>query len=241
MTFNEARSLVARLNSELLRSGLAIATNPLIPVRMGDRVRLTWPQAKNGHGVFADQRFATLAEYRTFASEGHYTCLLNEGSLIQISFDFKNNEMVANRLCFYPCPLQLSENDYPHDFDMWNDLLESELTGQIATLEPDSEAAEEAGLLPRAGLLRLRSPLRFDFESDDRGSAEPASHVHINESGARIPVHAALSLGEFIAFVISHYFPAYSNVLKEFEPDFSDRSISAEDEGRLHVDCRRAL
>ena len=44
------------------------------------------------------------------------------------------------------------------------------------------------------GLLRLRSPLSFDFEIQNRALDEPSSHVHINRAGPRIPVHAALSL-----------------------------------------------
>lgn len=241
MTLSETRSLVAKLNAQLLQSGLAIATNPIIPFKVGDRVRLSWPKAKHAHGVFADQHFASLSEYRTFVMGNHYTSLLNEGSLLQISFDFKRNEIVANRFCFYPCPLEFPENGYPHDFETWNDLLETELLSQIDALAPDWTPPERAESPGTGGLLRLRSPLRFDFESENRAVTEPTSHVHINGAGAHIPVHAALSLRQFIDFVLSNYYPSHSHLLTEFAPDFCDRSIRPEHEAQLHFDCRRDL
>lgn len=241
MTLNEARSLVAKLNAQLLQSGLAIAANPVIPIRLGDRVRLSWPEAKNRPGVFADQHFAALSEYRTFVMGNHYTALLNEGSMLQISFDFKRDEMVASRFCFYPCPLEFPENGYPHDFEAWNDLLESELLSQIDALAPERIGPDGADLIGTGGLLRLRSPLRFDFESENRAAAEPCSHVHINGGGARIPVYAALSLSQFTTFIVNNYYPSHVNVLREFALDFFDRLILPEHETELHLDCRRHL
>ncbi len=236
MTLNEARSLVAELNARLLQSGLAIATNPLVPYRTRGRVRLSWPEAKNAEGLFASQYFASLSEYRGFVTGNHYTSLLNEGSLLQISFDLKRDEIVGSRFCFYPCPLELPENGYPYDFEEWTDLLETELLAQIDSLAPNR---------PLLGLeaddrLRLRSPLRFDFESEDR-AAEPFSHVHINSADAHIPVHAALSLREFVAFVLTHYYPAYSHVLEDFPSHLTNRAILPEHESQLHFDCRRNL
>ena len=241
MTLSEARSLVAKLNSRLLQSGLAIATYPVIPTRMGDRVRLSWPESRNRHGVFAEQQFASLSEYRTFVIGSHYTSLLNEGSLLQISFDFKRDEMVAHRFCFYPCPLEFPENGYPNDFEAWSDLLETELRRQIDALASEPTGPEGSDPLGAEGLLRLRSPLRFDFESENRVAAEPSSHVHINAAGARIPVHAALSINQFISFIIKNYYPSYADVLREFAPDFCGRSILPEHETELHFDCRRDL
>lgn len=241
MSLNNARSLVARLNARLLQSGLAIATNPVIAFNIGDRVRLSWPQARNAQGVFADQYFASLSEYRTFVRGNHYTSLLNEGSILQISFDFRRDHMIAHRFCFYPCPLQLQENGYPQDFEAWNDLLERELRTQAEALASIDSAPE--GTEPRisGGLLRLRSPLRFDFDSESEAAAEPCSHVHINGAAARIPVHAALSLRQFLGFVLTNYYPAHSGVLDHFAPEFCDRSILPEYETELHFDCRRHL
>jgi hypothetical protein len=241
MNQNEARSLVAKLNAGLLQSGLAVDTNPVVPFKVADRVRFSWPEARVSQGLFADQHFASLSEYRTFVEGRHYTCLLNEGSLIQISFDFRRNEMVAHRFCFYPCPLEFPEDGYPQDLDAWNDLLEAELSSQIEALAGPLDAADERESTGTSGLLRLRSPLRFDFEPENRAATEPSSHVHINGAGARIPVHAGLSLAQFMTFVISHYYPSHSHVLDEFAPEFCDRSISPEDEVRLHFDCRQDL
>jgi hypothetical protein len=149
--------------------------------------------------------------------------------------------MVANRFCFYPCPLQFPENSYPRDLDAWDELLIDELLRQAETRPRDLPDDQEPYAAPTAGLLRFRTPVRFDFELEAGDISEPSSHVHINSSDARIPVHAALSLSQFVSFVIEHYFPSHSMVLAQFPPDFCDRSITRGDEERLHVDCRQTL
>ena len=239
MKLNEARSGVARLNARLLEINLAVAVNPAIAFSAGDRTRLSWPQAKDAIGLFTDAMYASLSEYRAFLSGGHYTCVLNDGSLIQVSYDFKNDELVGHRFCFYPCPLDLPKSSYATDFDAWNGLLETELYNEIEALESTSETGQEVPPVRRSSLLRLRSPIRFDFDPDKQSATEPSSHVHISDAEARIPVHAALSLAQFVHFVITHFYPVQAAVLAKFPIEHYDRCIQANQESRLHFDCRR--
>src|SRR5262249_34880504 len=150
MIVNDARSGVAKLNSRLLESELAIAVNPAIAFQAGDRTRVSWPQAKDAQGLFADHVYASISEYRAFFRGNHYTSLLRDGALIQASFDFKNAEMVAHRFCYYPCPLALSEKT-DFDWDFWNDLLEEELFAEIGGLETSGQTTD---LIPPASSLR---------------------------------------------------------------------------------------
>jgi hypothetical protein len=241
MNQSDARSLVTRVNGELLKSGLAIAANPAIAFPVGDRVRLSWPEAKNARGMLAGETFASLSEYRRFVQGSHYTCLLNEGSLIQISFEFKRNELIANRFCFYPCPLVLPPDSYPTELDSWNDVLEKELMEQIEALEPSPEIEDSENAPTTGGLLRFRSPFRFDFDRENDGVAEPCSHLHVNSDSARIPVFAPLSVTQFLTFVLSHYFPSHSDAVTGFPSDFFDRTLSVLNEHQLHINCRRPL
>jgi hypothetical protein len=245
MTRRNAQARVAKLNAELLQAGLAIATNPLISYPIGDRVRLSWPSAKNSSGLLSREEMGSLSEYRKLISEGQYTCLLNEGSLIQVSFDFRRDEMVAHRLCFYPCPLDLLENTFPRDFEEWNELLEAELKVQLISLDDQSLAEnsedEDRGHPMKAGSLRFRSPLRFDFDSRNDETTDPASHLHVNGGEARIPVYAAVSVGLFLTFIISQYYPDYRRVLRQFPIDFCERSISHDQQRQLHLNCHLPL
>jgi Uncharacterized conserved protein (DUF2290) len=81
------------------------------------------------------------------------------------------------------------------DWDALNDMLESELFAQIQALEPPRQDDLEAIIVPVTSLLRLRSPIRFDYDPEKQTLSEPSSHVHLSDAGTRIPVHAGLSLG----------------------------------------------
>lgn len=238
MTPNEARSQVAKLNAIFLESGLAVAVNPAVAFPAGDRTRVSWPQAKDARGMFAELMYGSISEYRSFFRGTHYTCLLNDGALVQISFDFKNAAMVAHRFCFYPCPLFLHDNLDAIDWDVWNDLLEEALFAEALALEP---AGQGEGSIPTASAIRLRSPIRFDYEAEVQIAAESPSHVHLSDAGARVPVHSALSLSQFIHFVVLNFYPSYSEVLGDFAITHFDRCIRGEEEYQLHFDCRRPL
>jgi len=241
MTLNEERSEVSKLNARLRRGGLAVGVNPSVAFQSGDRIRLSWPRAKQEPGIFTDEVYASLSEYRQFFVRNHYTCLLLDGAFVQVSYDFKDNVIVGHRFCYYPCPLNLPQSRYATDIDAWHSLLESELLLQIESLQPPKEGEEEPAGATTGGLLRLRSPIRFDYDPEKRTALDPASHVHISDAGVRIPVHAPLSLAQFVHFVVTHFYPSHAGVLADFPLRHHDRCIEPEEETRLHIDCRREL
>jgi hypothetical protein len=238
MTLNEARSQVAKLNAIFLEKELAVAVNPAVAFPAGDRTRVSWPQAKDAQGMFVELTYASISEYRSFFRGTHYTCLLKDGALVQISFDFKNADMVAHRFCFYPCPLFLPDNIDAIDWDIWNDLLEEALFAEAQALEPSGLGG---GSIPTASAIRLRSPIRFDYESEEQTASESPSHVHLSDDVARIPVQSALSLSQFVHFVVLNFYPSYAEVLDDFAITHFDRCIRQEEEYLLHFDCRRHL
>jgi len=124
------------------------------------------------------------------------------------------------------------------DWEVWNDILEKELFNQIEALVPFAPDDTEGSVIPTTSLLRLRSPIRFDYDPDQSGT-EPLSHVHLSDATVRIPVHAALSLSQFVHFLISQFYPDYSEMLSDFAITYNDRCIRNEDERLLHFDWRR--
>jgi hypothetical protein len=237
-TLNKSKSMIANIGSRLLKTGLAIGVNLPVPFKVGDRTRLSWPQARLDSGLFSLQPYASISEYRAFLTGNHFTFLLNEGSLLQVSFDFRHDKMLAHRYCFYPCPLMLAPQPYVN-IDELSDLLELELIRQIEALKPNPDADDEVSN-GTSGLLRLRSPIRFDFESENRPAHEPESHLHISSSSARVPVHAPISLAHFIRFVLRHFYPEFVSALEGVTFDHYNRCITASDELDLHINCRYA-
>jgi hypothetical protein len=241
MTQNEARSEVTRLTVKLLEYELAVATNPPVIFPVGNKVRLSWPRAKEATGTLTELPFASLSEYQSFLRGNHYTALLTDGALIQLSFDFKNDEMVRHRFCYYPCPLILPDPSYASDIDAWFDLLDQELYAEIEAHEDMDETADEPIQVSANARLRLRSPIRFDFDPAGAVRGEPACHLHVNNGDVRIPIHSALSLKAFLGFVFDHFYPTNIAVLENFAERTFPRCISSSDELRMHLHCRYEL
>src|SRR5579864_5017938 len=126
MTPADVRSQVARLNATLLDSNFAVAVNGSVLKRNGSNVLVTWPSASSG--ALSDHIFGSLQEYRHFLGHREYTALLSDGALLQVSYSFDHEDVVAHRLCYYPCPLLLRPEGTNASFiDDFDDQLANEL------------------------------------------------------------------------------------------------------------------
>lgn len=203
-------------------------------------MRTSWPQAER-KGNLILQPFGSLSEYQEFLTGRHYSALLIDGALLQFSFDYKEDEMVGHRYCYYPCPLVLPDQSYASDIDAWFDLLDNELLAEIdAHASVNAEAGETIELSTNARL-RLRSPIRVDYAPDAAKPGEPACHLHINDGDVRVPVYAALSIREFMLFISEHFYPSYAHLFEPLAKRKFDRCITVDDELKMHISCRQTL
>lgn len=228
------------MNAAFLEAGLAIAVNPLVPFRVGDTMRLSWPQPNEGGIRLTDHEYSSVNEYRLHFAQGNYTALLQDGGLIQASYDFREAVLIGYRFGYYPCPVLWPDGRDAGDWDDLNDLLQLSMFAQIDDLELQ-DPSDGPRVNSDYSRLRLRSPIRFDYAPAAHGLKEPASHAHIGGADARIPVHAPLSLGQFLRFVIQHYYPRYSTLAEALPIRFFDRSIASEEECSLHFNWRRTI
>jgi hypothetical protein len=233
MTANDIRSEITRLAAELLRTGLAVVVNSPVLHDDGPVIRVTWPAALIEPGLLAKGAFASVFEYRKFVLGGHYICLMKDGGLIQISVDVKNRSVVGHRMCFYPCPVLLPKDFEVTDFEEFDYLLLDEMQLQMEAIADSVEPPEVR--------LRLRSPIRFDYDPDH--ATEPHSHLHVSDANVRVPVHSSLSIGHFVQFVLRHFYPeAWEDeglaALTRWPIAHQTRSIRPADELELHFDCR---
>lgn len=236
MTPNDVRSEITRLAAELLRVGLAISINTPVISREGPAVRVTWPNWHKEPALFSSTPSFSLLEYRRFLVGNHFICLMQDGGMIQISFDFQNARLVGHRMCCYPCPLLLPRDFTVSDTDELDLLLLEELQGQMDAIERRADPAEVR--------LRLRSPVRFDYVRDS--GAHPDSHLHISGPDVRVPVISPLSIGHFVQFVIRHFYEsAWADMglaaVTRWPIAQRSRCISSDDELQLHLACRHRL
>src|SRR4029077_12763965 len=134
----------------------------------------------------------TIAEYRSLLTRRQFTCVLSDGALLQMSYDFERDVILTHRLCFYPCPIRLADDDSELG-DGLLDVIDSVLEEEVTSL------AE-----PR---LRTRSPIRFDFYAETTDAEHSPCHAHWESAECRWPVYGALSVGHFVRFVFRRFYP----------------------------------
>lgn len=234
MTPSDVRSEVSRLNATLLKSNLAVAVNGSVLKRSGSNVLVTWPSESSA--ALSDHVFGSLQEYRHFLRNREYTALLSDGALLQVSYSFDHDDIVAHRLCYYPCPLVLtSEGANANLIEDFDDQLAGELEAQYAVLCASSK-------IDPVFALRLRGPLRFDFDARNSGPDHSASHLHLLQDDSRLPIYGPVSIGHFARFVFRHFYPSQDTLeLREWPLRHIGRTVGADEEFELFIDCRQQI
>ncbi len=124
----------------------------------------------------------TIDQYVTWLKNGDYSALLYDGSLIQLSYEVEDGEILRHRLAYFPCP---------YDLDL--------------TLLREGEPAADVVDLCRNSDASLRSPIRFDFDRQAAARGHPASHFTINGIDCRIACVAPLHVMRFLDFIFRHF------------------------------------
>ena len=209
---------LSNLLSLLLRSEVAIsATNVVQFQASGGFRRITWSNNNLVPGDLFRSNSPTVSEYRDWIDWQGYSAVLLDGSFIQVTYDFEYTELVQHRLLYFPCP-------FDFDIEFLDDLSLTELVHLYLDEGIDK--------------VRLRTPVRFDYDPNANSEVHPASHMTFQWSHSRIPVMSPLSLGHFIQFVFQNFYPFLWNThrfLKEWPRVEFDTTISEEQQRGLHL------
>jgi len=147
---------------------------------------VTWPNHNRGAAHNADTAFATLSQYRFILDEGSYLAILIDGSLVKANYVFKSRELIKHSLWYWPCPFKIPPEDI---------MIET----PIDAFELYSSSWQEA--------VRFRTPLRFDYDPSAANDNHPASHLHMQIPGCRIPVERPIGFSTFMRFIFRHFHP----------------------------------
>lgn len=149
--------------------------------------RVTWA----GPDDPKTNRFGSLEQYLGWVSEGAFTCLLYDLSLIRASYSCVDNEVVAHNLLYWPCPVDFKSR--PDDLSDVCDVFEICLNSpRDASIVCD---------------LTMRTPMRFDFDPDREGKDHPLVHLHMQFEETRIDVQEPMQFPSFIKKVYSTFYP----------------------------------
>ena len=204
----------------MVGNGLALSSNPVVSWREGENTMVSWSKTASLSATFG--RFACIDEYTTFLDNRDYSLVLQDGALLQFSYTFKANDLVGHRLCHYPCPISIADLD-----------------ADDGSIVEWIEALSGEELRSR---LRLRTPLRLDFDPKAAKANHPATHFTISEDTCRIPVAAPISLAHFVGLVFEHFYPsawATYSFLREVAHHHWDDTVGQLEANRVFVGWRR--
>lgn len=221
-TSNDLRGEVERLLRLMHEAEIALYVNQVVQRKVAKGItRVTWGSPGDASGELFRGEFATIENYCRWLDAHAFSAVLYDGAILQISYDFDGNELVGHRLGYYPCP-----------FDMDEELLQTEPILDVVSLYRGKDDS----------LIRLRSPLRFDYNKDIRGKNHPAVHLTLLWSHCRWAVIAPLSPGHFVRFVFNHFYPhlwLIHEFIRDWPQRLSDRTITRGEEDLLHIACTR--
>lgn len=222
MRSSKVRTEIHNLLDLLLKSGVAVYINPVVAQQdKGGLTRVTWANTRSIPGGLFRGDFATIDDYCGWLAAGAFSAILFDGAVLQFSYDFTSNYLTGHRLAYYPCP-----------FDVEEELLRTEPVLDVIELYRSHSASS----------IRLRSPLRFDYDPQSGSHDHPTAHLTLLSSHCRWPIVAPLSPGHFVRFLFKHFYPSLWSALRflrEWPQQLGERTITAEQEEMLHVSCTR--
>lgn len=132
-------------------------------------------------------------KYSTMRANNSYSLLLNDESLIQMSYlvDAKDSEIQRHRLCYFPASNAYFEDQETHGF--------------FESSYARFAFHEDYCIIPS---------IRFDYAPRQYTKDHPKTHLHIGEIDYfRLPVESPLSPVDFLSFILLNFYQ-YSNPLK---------------------------
>lgn len=209
---NELKNLLDLLEDHRI----AVVRTSVVPRFLSaGRVRISWP------ALDADLPWnlevETAETYRRWVLAGAFSAQLFDGALLQMTFDYRNDELIGHRLAYIPSPYELRS--------IWAD---GDSIYDVLDLVTDGRADD----------VLLRGSLRFDYDPGAAAPMHSASHLTLLSVNARIPAVGPLSLGHFVRFIFKHFYPEEwrdNAFLRSWGLDYGTRTISQNDTYEMHV------
>ena len=200
---------------------LNVGSHFVRPLEAG-RKRITWTKSAVAYARERNDD-VRLSEYLAALRNRDFSILMYDGAILQVSLDYASRRLVGHRYVFLPCPIFFQSGDLHH-----GDLGPVPLEDYLSDIAVDE-------LQDR---IRIRAPLRFEFDPVAETEEHPASHVHVGKSESRVAVSGPVSSERFLRFVFKNFyaceFKEYDTIRNLNSPVIED-TISEEQEKELHI------
>lgn len=216
-------ALVRRI-TELLRELLDRDLILLPSVMITDGRHVTWRSPTPSSGFVDFHEYPTIRTYRRWADSGEYAALMPDGSLMQISYQIDNGEIVGHRLAYVPCPYRVDQ-----------DLLVTEPVSDVLDLHADDSHDS----------ITMQSTIRFDFDPSSAAEGHPSAHLTMNVSSCRIACESPMTPESFVRFVYSNFYRTLWSTHRQFfdglpRPDIQS-TVTEFERTEPHVAWRRPV
>lgn len=206
---------IQQLTIDMIESGLCDAQNfPSSQQSTGGITEIGISTAE--HSIFL-KNISYGEMYAELLCRKHYNLKMIDGALITLLYRFRNEELIAHRLSFFPAPnLEVFQNE--PELYMQDEIYLEFLDKRIVTV-----------------------PLRFDFDSGDAfvPVEHPMSHLTLGQyENCRIPVSSAISPYQFISFIMKNFYCTAKIVSGCKLTSFKDKfplTIFPEEKALVHV------
>lgn len=183
----------------LANLGLLRTTKNPISIQDGQFSTLTWDNHVAGRHN-SGKAFTTINQYVSIYETGAYHCILFDGSIIRVYFKFHKNILLQESLLFWPSPIFIPEDDI-------DELGIREAVNAYVSLQ--SLTTTE---------LKMRSPVRLDFDPTNKKPKHPSTHLHMQHSECRMSVNRPCCFNTFIRFIFLNFYPDIDmSVFRELE------------------------
>lgn len=202
---------------ELTERGLLIDGNPLIAFHFKNKTRLSWSTSANLAYLFTEH--SSIEQYVEVLQRRDFSFCLFDGGLIQVDYTIEDDEVVAHRLCYIPCPFE-------YEPSQWLGIPLAEIPSMMSVGEFIKSA-------------RLSSPIRFDFDSEFSDEKHAHSHLTLNKQTCRIPAYGPISLGHFLRFILRYFYePQFDagNWLADVRPKLYTRTLPHPSPHEIHIE-----
>lgn len=215
-TIRSVRDDVKEVLDYLLDAELAIYTNEVSL----DSSRVSWHTRETNAPFITSRDYATLEQFCSWVEASALSAILFDGSLLQITYDVEEGEIVGHRLAYIPCPFII-------DIEL---LHEGESLVDIIEVYGDYQLQEMA----------LRSPVRFDYDPLAAAPGHPPAHMTINAVDCRIACVSPMHVLRFVDFVFRNFYHALHTAHRDFFSKASTRHVGQrvltdEEASGLHV------
>jgi hypothetical protein len=178
---------------------------------------VSWIPSDRTATFLLSETHPSIDQYVTWLSAGHYSALLFDGSLLQITYRVADRRVSGHRLAYIPCPYEL----------------DPEL---ISSGEPMADVVD----LYRKGDASLRSAARFDYNPATAAEGHPATHLTFNSVDCRIACVAPLHVLRFVDFVFRHFYANQWRIHRSFfeaagTAHVGPRTLTDTEETSLHA------